>query len=229
MPMRGQNRPAEMTRVPSEKLQDHENAHLNPTLPHKEALSLRLALGSILAPKRPFTPSSRSSSGTASPAHPSSFPTSPLPPPPPTSTPAHGFDPSRPESYLHPRYIHLPHTPSRLGATEFPEHHWPASSSPGSLASSSPYSAASGQNSPTSEVPPLLNLPPSVVSESHHATHEHEHEARPSMHMPKPASAPESRAETNYCSPGSGTPKAKFFETLESKSAWDALIHGPFT
>ncbi|KAG7447124.1 uncharacterized protein BT62DRAFT_930959 [Guyanagaster necrorhizus] len=30
--------------------------------------------------------------------------------------------------------------------------------------------------------------------------------------------------------PGTGTPnKAKFIETLQSKSAWDALIHGPFS
>jgi hypothetical protein len=26
-----------------------------------------------------------------------------------------------------------------------------------------------------------------------------------------------------------GTPKAKFIETLQSKSAWDALIHGSFS
>ena len=26
-----------------------------------------------------------------------------------------------------------------------------------------------------------------------------------------------------------GTPKAKFFETLQGKSAWDALIHGSFS
>ena len=29
--------------------------------------------------------------------------------------------------------------------------------------------------------------------------------------------------------PGTNTPRARFLQTLQSKSAWDALIHGSFT
>jgi hypothetical protein len=39
---------------------------------------------------------------------------------------------------------------------------------------------------------------------------------------------PESKGHSGSGS-GSGTPKAKFIETLQSKSAWDALIHGSFS
>lgn len=137
-PTRVQNRPAEMSRRSSEKINEHDPPVVNPNIHHKEALSLRLALGSILAPvrrftifyfqhgwlfynffekKRPFTPASRSSSGTASPAHPSSFAVSgsPQPPPPPNSTPNTASDSGRSDSYLHPRGIYHLHTPSRLG------------------------------------------------------------------------------------------------------------------
>lgn len=38
---------------------------------------------------------------------------------------------------------------------------------------------------------------------------------------------PASNGSTNAS--GRGTPRAKFLETLQGKSAWDALIHGTFT
>jgi hypothetical protein len=60
--------------------------------------------------KRSFTPSSRSSSGTASPAHPASFTSSP-----PHSILGHGTDAGRADALVHPRNPFFPHTPSRLG------------------------------------------------------------------------------------------------------------------
>ncbi|KAG6908794.1 hypothetical protein DXG01_003241 [Tephrocybe rancida] len=216
-----------MATAPVEKPPEHDPSHINRNIQHKEALSLRLALGSILGPKRPFTPSSHSSSGTASPAHPATFgnPGSPgLPPPPPNATPIHGPD------HLFPRSYHFPHTPSRLGHTEhMRDAMWP-SGSPGSAPSSAPYSphnSSTHSASPTDECPPVLALPPpAVVSESAAPL------ASP-LHAPKPRSASDSGpvpSVKNATGSGSGTPKVKFLESLESKnSAWDALIHGSFS
>ncbi|KAG6816830.1 Phosphoribosylglycinamide formyltransferase [Tephrocybe sp. NHM501043] len=218
MPSRSQNHAAE---TQYEKHVDHDPSHINRNIQHKEALSLRLALGSILGPKRPFTPTSHSSSGTASPVHPAMFgsPGSPgMPPPPPNTTPIHAPD------YLFPRGYHLPHTPSRLGQ---PDHMrdpaWP-SGSPSSAPSSAPYSphSSSAQSaSPTDECPPVLALPPPVVEDPTSRM------AAPTLHVPKPCSVsqtgpvPDVKRTTGS---GSGTPKAKFLETLESKSAWDAFF-----
>jgi hypothetical protein len=51
------------------------------------------------------------------------------------------------------------------------------------------------------------------------------------------ATGPDSHAAAGYGAhreahdkaSGLETPKAKFIETLQSKSAWDALIHGSFS
>jgi hypothetical protein len=55
----------------------------------------------------------------------------------------------------------------------------------------------------------------------------------PTIHAPAPkphsdftATSPE---EGNEALVGGGTPKAKWIETLQSKRAWDALIHGSFS
>ncbi|KAF9458715.1 hypothetical protein BDZ94DRAFT_1270082 [Collybia nuda] len=217
MPTRVQSRPAEMTRSSSERYHDYDPINANKNLQHKEAL--RLALGSILTPKRPFTPSSRSSSGTASPAHPASFavPSSPQPPPPPQSTPVH-------DSHLHSRHIHQPHTPSRLGLIDSADSHWPSvlplPPSPESVPSSSAH--GSQQPSPSQETPPVLSLPAPVLSATPPAARD-----SPAIHAPSPLPAHVSAAAQPHS--GSGTPKAKFLETLQSKSAWDALIHGSFS
>ncbi|KAG6820547.1 hypothetical protein H0H93_015432 [Arthromyces matolae] len=187
-PSRTQDHQSELQHGPIERHGDPDLSHRN--IPHKETLSLRLALGSILGPKRPFTPSSHSSSGTASPAHPAMFGSavSPgLPPPPPHSTPIHNPD------HLFPRAPYTPHSGSAQTA------------------------------SPTDEVPPVLALPPPVVD------HDMRGRLASTLHAPKPRN----HEETGPVPPartasGSGTPKAKFLETLESKSAWDALIHGSF-
>lgn len=43
-------------------------------------------------------------------------------------------------------------------------------------------------------------------------------------------SDPMMHTQTEPGSPsGRGTPRAKFLQTLQSKSAWDALIHGSFS
>ncbi|GLB44544.1 hypothetical protein LshimejAT787_1701710 [Lyophyllum shimeji] len=217
MPTRVQTRPAEMSRTPSEKFPDHDASPVNRNIQPKEALSLRLALGSILAPKRSFTPSSHSSSGTASPAHPASY----LPPPPPNPTPMPAAD-GRVDGYLHPRGLHLPHTPSRLGQSEQKEHHWPVGSPPSVSSSASVSPRSTQSSSPTEEFPPL-SLPPPVVDSA----------TRPPVcHAPRPLSAPQSGtapAAPGASRPGSGAQRSKFLETLDSKSAWDALIHGSFS
>ncbi|KAJ6615358.1 hypothetical protein B0H10DRAFT_2041070 [Mycena sp. CBHHK59/15] len=109
--------PTEVQQPPTELHHDPHNKHAHAL--HRDALMQ--ALGSILAPKRPIimsrsssastVDSSRSSSGTASPAHPHVLPHllhshSPTPPPPPHSTPV-------PAQQLHP-----PHTPSPLASPQ---------------------------------------------------------------------------------------------------------------
>ncbi|KAF8637136.1 hypothetical protein AX17_003040 [Amanita inopinata Kibby_2008] len=96
-------RPSEPSPIPRGSSAPHHD-HISRNVQHKEAL--RLALGSILAPKRPYTSMSRSTSasGTASPALP--------------LDPTHAH--TRPGSSLahtHP-HLHHPHQPShpsRLG------------------------------------------------------------------------------------------------------------------
>jgi len=203
--------------MPSEKCHEHDQSQANKNMQHKEAL--RLALGSILAPKRSYTSSSRSSSGTASPAHPASFT-----PPPPHLTPSY-CDAGRADALLHPRNPFFPHTPSRLGYSESRDH------SPSGSAAPSPSSLHPTQSQRPS--PPPLSLPEPAVSDPPQTSEGQVYAVR----ALKPVSAPQSGAppavtatESTGCSgSGSGTPKAKFIETLQSKSAWDALIHGSFS
>ncbi|KAG5649968.1 hypothetical protein H0H81_001276 [Sphagnurus paluster] len=148
------------------------------------------------------------------------MPASPgLPPPPPASTPTH-FD-----AFLHPRHVYVPHPPSRLGQSETKEPHWPVGSPLISAPSSAPMSPHSTQGaSPTDDSPPPLSLPPPVVEPS---------QVPSFLHAPKPVTAPvhygSATTPPGATSSGAGTPKAKFLQTLDSKSAWDALIHGSFS
>ncbi|KAG2005792.1 hypothetical protein CC2G_002162 [Coprinopsis cinerea AmutBmut pab1-1] len=115
-----------------DKVRIHDPHQPNPQWVHKEAL--RVAIGSILAPKRPpsnFPPNSRSTSGTASPYY--SFPTSGAHTPG-TGTPANAGLGGIPHGeYLHPHHAFLqaghhsnhphsthPHTPSRLSHSVCP-------------------------------------------------------------------------------------------------------------
>jgi len=221
MPARVHSRP-EMVRTPSEKHHEHDSFQANKNMQHKEAL--RLALGSILAPKRSYTPSSRSSSGTASPAHPASF----TPPPPPYSASNQGAESGRTDALLHPRNPYFLHTPSRLAQSESTDH------SPSGSAASSPVPSQPAETQGSQPSTPL-SLPEPAVSD-HPQTSDGQVYA---VRAPKPVSVPQPDAPSAVPTPeskgysgsgsGSGTPKAKFIETLQSKSAWDALIHGSFS
>lgn len=214
--------------------------------------ALHLALGSILAPKRncSHSPGSRSgsTSGTASPAHPWHFPSAPSPnsplgtpgpvPPPPHPTPnySHGhlYAPqSHGHSHLHPN----PHTnyPSRFG-----------------LSRSNSEDAITKNNVDTS----ISDLPSSGTNHIQHGFEyspllpdgttapQHSHGRAPSVtvspptiHAPAPQPPHDFRPNTTSTRNGDhsethaegGTPKAKWIETLQSKRAWDALIHGSFS
>ena len=82
---------------------------------HKEAL--RLALGSILAPKRPCTSLSRPASGSATPVHPAAIATESLLGRPLDSSHLHPRPSPHPHSHSHSHlhHAHHPSPPSRLG------------------------------------------------------------------------------------------------------------------
>lgn len=223
---------------------------------HKEAL--RVAIGSILAPKRaPYSPGSRSASGTASPY---SFPSSQSHTPG-TGTPIQQAALATPFAapsgeHLHPHHALVPghthhhhhhhhhhhahhhhhphaHTPSKLA-------HSVASSPDGSASPVSP-SAARLASEPAIPVhnenfaPPAVAAPPAAVEPQAVVP------ARPALAPLQATSGMTGRAATmpevqtisttGEKASGSGTrsPKSKFVEKLQSKSAWDALIHGSFS
>jgi len=207
---------------------------------HREAL--RLALGSILSPKRPPLSSSRSSSGCNTPLYPFSMPSgshTPVGTPPSYYPLAHAPNSSE---YLHPLHPHLyhphPHTPSRLGRSNS------SSNSPsGSVENTAPNSS---QPSPLPlvsndlPVPPEIEpLPPAQITNG----------VTPAGKSTTPTGVPDvplqsSSNDTAGDNPPipadhpsysadhaarAGTPRSKFLQTLQSKSAWDALIHGSFS
>jgi len=257
MPTKIHNRPKnDIPAHAPDGLPEHDLTIVNKNLQHREAL--RLALGSILTPKRPYSPSrpqSRSSSGTASPALSFPFPSvSPPPPsagtspnqPPPIHGHAHGW---LAESHLHSLYMHpqshhsYPHTPSRLGILDSTPSDCLLPHSQSTTASGSPVtsSPSSPVIPPNTNLPhphePLPRLPDAALSEQSGKPG-----TVPTVHLPEPMQPTglDAYAATGYgahCeaheqasgSNGSGTPKAKFIETLQSKSAWDALIHGSFS
>lgn len=174
-------------------------------------------------------------------------------------TPSHSHSHSHPHSHFAPGHQHshghsLPRTPSKLGVgAEHDTNSCPSATSSHSSQHPSPiYEAPSTPGffgprpgrmsrsaSTASSVP---RLPPSspVTSSEHHVPVE--------SPVPVSASAPEIVVTSNQSSPtsakldlaplsngnsqpgsGTGTPKNKFIQTLEGKSAWDALIHGSFS
>ncbi|KAI0351271.1 hypothetical protein OH77DRAFT_967139 [Trametes cingulata] len=146
---------------------------------HRDVLSLRLALGSILSPKRPHPAQSSATSGTASPA------------------------------------LHCPHSAIPLAASHS------ASSTHGSHAHA--HGSMSATPTPHAHRQPAL---PSLESTT--AVH-----ALDEAH-PRAPDAVSAGTGTGTGTPvaggvsGSATPggRANFIGTLQSKSAWDALIHG---
>jgi hypothetical protein len=244
--------------------------------------ALKLALGSILTPKRPPF-HHHTSSGTASPAfygaHSSSGAHTPVGSPPnvssmPTSgsgsynTLAHGPNSSE---HLHPYHPyghpvhaahghvhgqgHAPLPPSRLG----PGRSTPLGSPFESAQTSSHPSPSSNSEAMTnpSDIEPLA-MPPPMLGPHDHA-HDHHHYQNGTVAPPPTPSTPSSGLHTLSLSPKAGdssalpshvassacpehgqvepgghssgkvTPRAKFLETLQGKSAWDALIHGSFS
>ncbi|KAI0641016.1 hypothetical protein C8Q79DRAFT_993938 [Trametes meyenii] len=143
---------------------------------HRDVLSLRLALGSILAPKRPHPAQSSATSGTASPA------------------------------------LHYPHTVIPLATSAS------SSSSHGSIHNAP---SASSAHHPHHRVQPAL--PTTEASAAHGLDEAHPHVPDAlSAHTPNP-SLPPSGGVSGSATPGG---RANFIGTLQSKSAWDALIHG---
>ncbi|KAL1692433.1 hypothetical protein GGG16DRAFT_101807 [Schizophyllum commune] len=238
----------------------HRDAY---TAQHNEAL--RMALGSILSPKRPFTPSSTShpASGTASPAFFHALPftgtasgphsaTSTGPttgaqspsdamngsPHPQQHAHTHHLYPHWPGSYHHPhppepRQYHSdphhpyhPHTPSRLGAGEEGPVERGHAGEAGEF--------RQGGHGPIhdSSHPPSPGEPatPPAVDNLHAPAPVPAASASPHAALPSggvhPAAA---HAGDGSPSSGAGTPRAKFLDTLQGKSAWDALIHGSFS
>ncbi|KAI0282001.1 hypothetical protein BGY98DRAFT_957094 [Russula aff. rugulosa BPL654] len=213
----------------------HRDAHVH---------GLRLALGSILAPKRPSPPSHTGSypgSGTASPFHHWHHPGSggsgsehdspPLPSPQPHSSPVmphyHPHYPQSPNQHAHHQptptnHPHLnahPQFHSHVHAHPQPQSHAHAHTyGPSRLifthsTSSTPPESLSPSPSPS----PRLATPPPMLD---HAPHAYPHEAAVGdSGVTKTATAanPDAAADQK---------RAHFIKTLQSKSAWDALIHG---
>ncbi|KAF5329447.1 hypothetical protein D9619_009167 [Psilocybe cf. subviscida] len=141
--------------------QDPRNAHHASVKQQQHREALRLALGSILTPLKkrpPLSASSRSSSGSASPAyfgmHSASGTHTPSGTPPVTSsgTYSQAYGPNSSE-YLHP-HGHHPHPPSRLR---------PSSHSPASSGNLSPTSSLPSTGAPSSISTPHLGGAPDVI------------------------------------------------------------------
>jgi hypothetical protein len=188
---------------------------------HREAL--RLALGSILSPRPHF--SSRPSSGSATPSYPFSIPSgshTPAGTPPSYYPLAHGPNSSE---YIHSHHSHLhyphPHTPSRLGRSNSSSHNSP-SGSPENTAPNSSHPSPLPPVSNNLPVPPDIDpLPPAHIANGTPA--ENSTTFNPPIHNDHSSS--DSTEHANRAC----TPRSKFMQTLQSKSAWDALIHGSFS
>ncbi|KAJ3570188.1 hypothetical protein NP233_g4571 [Leucocoprinus birnbaumii] len=271
---------------------------------HREAL--RLALGSILAPKRPSMPGSRSSSGTATPAYSFSGSSGSYTPYTPSTPPTMPFTPSleasssqeHPLSRLSFPHHHPTHPPSKLGRVEShpdgsaanapstapispPQRHSPPPLPPPLLRSLSqnPSNPPSSRTSPrlhpvtpppphpppaitvtdTADLGPTLPAPalPTADGDGGKISVAENSMSPPSIPPPgdasvHPAAIAQAAAATatatngtgssgqvssqqhpcgtaNTGGSGSGTPRAKFLQTLQGKSAWEALIHGSFS
>ncbi|KAH9966200.1 hypothetical protein BGW80DRAFT_1343429 [Lactifluus volemus] len=204
---------------------------------HDAHVGLRLVLGSILAPKRPSM-GSHSVSGTASPFHHfhqsgmgvgtctgTGHETPPLPPPPPpqpTPVPPHF------QSHYQPPYQHAHQPTPILHSHQIPHYHSHAQPQPqhhvhahtfGPSRLSSTHSTPPGSTSPSPSPSPRLATPPLACDHASHA-YPSEHAVDDSL-VAKGASSTSSDAAAD-------AKRAHFLKTLQSKSAWDAMIHGSF-
>ncbi|KAF5352905.1 hypothetical protein D9758_007957 [Tetrapyrgos nigripes] len=214
--------------------------------------ALRVALGSILAPKRPSPSRSSASSGTATPLHNHyphihPYPHVHHPPPHSHSTPHHPSTPSRlshggdthhqlPSPIYEPaHHVYQPNfgLPPRLSRNPSSQGHVPGAASISYSHSLSHPTDATSPASVSASAPALTIEAPSPISASASGSSmppspQHEYPAHHAVHgLPTP---PRSNGGS-----GTGTPtsvmKGKFLEKLEGKtqSAWDALIHGSFS
>ncbi|TDL27007.1 hypothetical protein BD410DRAFT_836089 [Rickenella mellea] len=166
----------------------------------RDVLGLRLALGSILSPKR--TPASRSSSsGTSSPAP---------------------FGLGFTHAHAHEAWL-LAKEHDHLLIPGSPHPHL---MTPG-LSSSSVAAAPMTMTRSSSSA--------SVPQDAQHASpHEHaDHHQTPYSTVPLPSTAPSPPPAAIATPHGDDHPRkskaAGYIATLQSKSAWDALIHGSFS
>ncbi|KAF8153940.1 hypothetical protein B0H34DRAFT_719680 [Crassisporium funariophilum] len=244
MPTQVQRRPSEPILANShvsDKYPEHDPrmaAHKTTQQQQQHREALRLALGSILTPKRPpLTSGSRSSSGTASPAYPFSMGSgahTPAGTPPAYYSMQHGPNSS---DYLHPHHGHLhhghPHPPSRLGRSNSnsnsPSESTQNSAPNSALPSPKPAIVVSGALPSPHEIEPL----PPAYGDKNSSIHVVRPHAAPLQVSSSSSSAhpdsPSADASDHGTHSGSSTPRSKFLQTLSSKSAWDALIHGSFS
>ncbi|KAL1746621.1 hypothetical protein HDZ31DRAFT_33731 [Schizophyllum fasciatum] len=237
---------AALTRRPSEPLPaPHRDAY---TAQHNEAL--RMALGSILSPKRPFSPTTTShpASGTASPAFLHALPFA-----------AAGAQTPHPEAAAHaaqhgPVAQHLPanqHHPPTQHAHLPPTHHlhahWPGyphhhSDPHNPYHPHTPSRLGPGEEGAGEAGHPALGSGHAALGsrEASHPPSRGELAAGEDVHVPAPlpvmevGNTPSTAGAVPHSgdgtpSSGAGTPRAKFLDTLHGKSAWDALIHGSFS
>jgi len=240
-----ESRPPKLRRT--DKYPDHDprTAHKVTQQQQQHREALRLALGSILSPRPPLG-GSRSSSGSTTPSYPFSISSgahTPAGTPPSYYPLAHGPNSSE---YIHSHHLHhpYPHTPSRLGRSSSSHNNSPS----GSTGNTAPNSSHPSPLPPVSHnlpVPPDIEpLPPAHIANG--ATIPAENSTPPTrppinpispLHLngsndtssnpPIPGDHPS--AESTGHTARATTPRSKFMQTLQSKSAWDALIHGSFS
>jgi len=246
MPIEVKTKPSESLPSKIDKYPEHDPkaaAHKVKQQQQQHREALRLALGSILSPKRPPLNSSHSSSGSTTPSYPFSIPSGPHTPAgtPPSYYPlAHGPNSSEYIHSHHPHFHHPhphphphPHTPSRLGRSKSSSANSPSGSSANTAPSSSHPSPLPPGPVPSNLpiLPEIEPLPPAQITNGVTAmplpTRPPNTPLHPSGNPPIPSD--HLSAESADHAARAGTPRSKFMQTLQSKSAWDALIHGSFS
>jgi hypothetical protein len=227
----------ESSNPPSSSMEhdSHHDAHVH---------GLRLALGSILAPKRPSPPSHSGSypaSGTSSPFHhwqhhpggPVTGTSTGHDTPPLASSSSSSPPHASPVLPLHQPHFQQPHhpTPSMHSHLNF-QHHahvHPQQPQPQPQPHTHAYghsrlgfthssgSTPSESLSPSPTPSPRLTTPPPTLEHAPHA-YPHEH----AVSDPSPINTVGGATNADAADPK----RARFLKTLQSKSAWDAMIHG---
>ncbi|KAF9528792.1 hypothetical protein CPB83DRAFT_853747 [Crepidotus variabilis] len=131
----------------------------------------------------------------------------------PLSMPPAALGPHHPKLHQTHHHDDMPHAHSHHGADPPP----PTPSSPTNDSDSISHASAVKDSGIEVESSPTLPHHPEVAIS-----------VFPPSHPPSnPNTPPNTQTPSNQS--GRGTPRTKFLEALQSKSAWDALIHGSFT